>query len=141
MGLSSWLSGEIEIIPPIPVSEINPDSLSLPANNRRYHLPSADLVFHIETIDDIPVATLIVPAVDFGYKIGHPAGELEGILSAHGTGRTFEGGIEREDEYGGRIVITIEDGRVVSEEHDPEDDEENEEEDEEEDEDDIDSDE
>ncbi|GAB2468101.1 hypothetical protein GCM10027187_40360 [Streptosporangium sandarakinum] len=114
MSIYATIKGGITITPPIPLADIDPASHHLPANRPAWaSLPIANLAFHLDETNG--VADRLVPAVAFGYKIGHPAGELEEIIAAHGAGRTFAGELEIIEEEGDRATIGVVDDHVVEE--------------------------
>ncbi|MER5649620.1 DUF6205 family protein [Streptosporangium sp. NPDC002524] len=123
------LTGELAINPPIPLADIPPTSTNLFHNQafyvERYNMPLAHLAYEIEKIDGADVATSLRPVMKFPYKLVALTRELEEILAAHGTGRTFTGELEQLGEEPGHVItITVMDGQVVEEEEEADDDQE-----------------
>jgi hypothetical protein len=107
-------TGQIDIQPPIPTSQIPADSIHLPGKKH----PMADISFKIDhnPVTGQRLAVALVPAVDYDADLGNPAAEIQAIIDAHGTGRVFAGGldiVDLEDEEHATSQITVNDGRAV----------------------------
>ncbi|WP_157254841.1 DUF6205 family protein [Nonomuraea typhae] len=120
MSADSFIDGQIDIEPPIPLSDIPANSPHLASNHHGFYAlnPLVEVVFELDTDPDTGqrAAIALVPAVTYGRKLGNPAAEIQDIIDAHGSGRIFSGELDVETVGGGRpdyCRVIIRDGRAV----------------------------
>jgi hypothetical protein len=108
------IDGRIDIQPPIPLNRLLSRNPHNPARHQNPATIPVDLLFDVEPnpVTGQQLITGLVPAVDFGRKVGSPYMEIKDLIAEHGQGRTFSGTLNLEDEDGGTSEITVNDGRV-----------------------------
>ncbi|MEV0996834.1 hypothetical protein [Nonomuraea sp. NPDC050202] len=115
MSTSMTMDGRIDIEPSIPLtaarsrSDHNPEKYQ----GSRAGVP-VDLVFDIEAnpVTGWKMIVGLVPAMDYGRKLGSPYAEIQDLMATCGEGREFSGTLHIRDDEGGTSEITVEGGRV-----------------------------